>query len=80
MKSCFLKKSFIEKKHGKKHFFIVEKAKEKLLLKICYVFFLRKENTVMLRACFCLGDVLPFPISYRPGFISVNFDNIIDQW
>ena len=57
-------KCFLKKKHDKNMFFMVEKAKHKVLLEHCKCFFKKYSS--------------PAP-GYGSGFISVNLDNIFDQ-
>ena len=53
-------------------FFMVKKAKQRLLLENCK-YFLKKEK-IVLRVYICWGS--PLPTGYGPDFITVNFD----QW
>ena len=66
------------KKHGKKYhmFFMVEKAKQKVLLENCKCF-LRKKKYSSAKSLFLLGRM---GAGCGPDLISVNFDNIVYQW
>ena len=47
------------------------------------MFFYERKNTAEPRTYITyifVGGESPLPSGYGPGFISVNFDNIVNQW
>ena len=72
-KQCFFCKKTWQKKHM---IFVVDKAKRKVLFCEC---FFKKKKYDSAKSLFCWERVSPAPPGYGPGFISVNFGNIVDH-
>ena len=78
-KNFFFNDAFRKPLSKKTYVLLVEKAKLLILKENCTCFFNRDKNGVVLKAYF-RREVLPCPPGYGPGFISINFDSIVDQW